>query len=132
MDNDFETEPPIFGGKPGEPVREVDPEDVKTVWQVGKDAEAGHPGVATGFDAMKHIFKPGVDIQAVGYRSMLIRMMSQIAPVQLKKFMREGKPNDSVFRAAAKVPLEWMGVGIVREGPPFDVNEFLKLCGETA
>lgn len=25
-------EPPQFGGKPGEPVSEVDPEDVKIVW----------------------------------------------------------------------------------------------------
>jgi hypothetical protein len=30
-------EPPPFGGKPGEPVPTVDPEDVKTVWQIMKD-----------------------------------------------------------------------------------------------
>jgi hypothetical protein len=43
---------------------------------------------------------------------------------------REDEPDDAVFRAAAKIPAEWMGVGIVREGPPFDVNEFLRFCGE--
>ena len=29
-------EPPRFGGKPGEPVPAVDPEDVKAVWQMGR------------------------------------------------------------------------------------------------
>jgi hypothetical protein len=53
-----------------------------------------------------------------------------------KKLQREvgstfcGAQDDAVFRAVAKVPAEWMGVGIVRQGPPFDVNEFLRLCGE--
>ena len=57
-------------------------------------------------------------------------MLSRLAPEQLAQFTRDGQPDDAVFRAAAKVPTEWMGVGIVREGPPFDVNEFLRLCEE--
>jgi hypothetical protein len=53
-----------------------------------------------------------------------------VFPPQLARFTREGQPDDAVFRAAAKVPAEWVGVGIVRESLPFDVNEFLRLCGE--
>jgi hypothetical protein len=79
---------------------------------------------------MKHSCKPGADIEAVGYRAALVWLITQIVPEGLARFTREGQPDDSVFRAAAKVSAEWMGVGIVRQGPPFDVNEFLRLCGE--
>jgi hypothetical protein len=43
---------------------------------------------------------------------------------KLVPFTRSGQLEDAVFRAAAKVPAEWMRVGFVREGPPFDVTEF--------
>jgi hypothetical protein len=122
-------EPPHFGGKPGEPVPAVDAEDLKTAWEIGRDAVPY--GAAAGFDLMKQAFKPGADIQAVGYRTMFLWMMSQIASEKIARFTPEGQPNDSVFYAAAKVPAEWMGVGIVRQGPPFDVNEFLCLCEKT-
>ena len=124
-------EPPRFGGKPGEPVPAVDPEDVKTVWQIGRDAQA-HAGknVAVGADLMKRACKPGANIEAVTYRSWLIWLTEQIAPEQLARFTRESQPDDAVFRAAGKITAKWMGVGIVHQGPPFDVNEFLRLCDE--
>jgi hypothetical protein len=125
-------EPPRFGGKPREPVPAVDPEDVKTVWQIVRDAQANRPGqnVAVGVDLMKHACKPGADVEAVTYRSSLVWLITQIAPEQVARFTRDGQPDDAVFRAAAKVPVEWIGVGIVQQGPPFDMNEFLRLCGE--
>jgi len=125
-------EPPRFGGKPGEPVPAVDPQDVKTVWQIGREAQINHEGknVAVGVDIMKHACKPGADIEAVSYRAAFAWLITQIAPEHLARFTREGQPDDAVFRAAAKVPAEWIGVGIVQQGPPFDVNEFLRLCGE--
>jgi hypothetical protein len=122
--------PPPFGGKPGEPVPEVDPEDLMVVWQISRDAQASRPGFALGIEGLKLACKPGADVQAIAYRGMMMGMMSRIVAEQLAPFMREGQPNDSVFRAAAKIPVEWMGVGITRHGPPFDVNEFLRLCGE--
>jgi hypothetical protein len=125
-------EAPRLGGKPGEPVPVVDPEDLKTAWQISRDAQTRNHGngVAVGFELMQRLSKPGADIQAVGYRATLIWMMGHIAPERFARFMREGEPDETVFRAAAKVPVEWIGVGISRQGPPFDVDEFLRLCGE--
>ena len=125
---DWTQEPPRFGGEPGEPVPAVDPEDVKTVWQIGRDAQASNGcGVAIGADLVEQACKPGAEIVAVSYRASFIWLMSFMAPEDLR-FV--GQPSDEVFHAAAKVTAEWMGVGIVRDGPPFDVNEFLRLCEE--
>ena len=38
----------------------------------------------------------------------------------------------TICRAAAKVSAEWLGVGVVHSGLPFDMNEFLRLCAEEA
>lgn len=75
-------EPPPFGGKPGEPVPTVDPEDVKTVWQIMKDADARHPGknVAVGIDLMRRACRPGTNIESVSYRAGFLWMMSYLAP----------------------------------------------------
>jgi len=35
-----ETQPPKFGGEAGESVPEVDPDDLKAIWRIGKDDEA--------------------------------------------------------------------------------------------
>jgi len=122
---------PQFGGKPGEPVPEVDPEDLKAVWKLRRDAEAPHPGqqVAIGLELAKHVCKPDADIQAVSYRSFFLWLVTQIVPQQFAMFTRGGEPIEAAFRAAAKVPAEWMGVGIVRDRPPFDVETFVRLCG---
>lgn len=74
---------------------------------------------------MKQACKPGANVEAVYYRSTLIWFMSFMAPED-PRFV--GQPSDGVFHAADNVPAEWMGVGIVRDGPPFDVDEFLRLC----
>ena len=129
---DISMNPPRFGGQPGEPVPEVDPEDLKATWEFHQELQAEHPGEQVWIDASldQSICKPGADIQAVGYRSSMIWIMTQIAPEQIAPFLNQGQPTDAVFRAAAKVRLEWMGVRIEREGPPFEVNEFLSLCAE--
>jgi hypothetical protein len=123
---------PKFGGEPGEPVPEVNPEDIKATWQFQREIEARNPGqqVATGMGLVEQLCSPGANIPAVGYRAALIWMMTQFEPEKIAPFLQNGQPTDGVFRAAAKVPMEWMGAGIVRQGLPFDPNEFVRLCGE--
>ena len=43
-------QPPLFGGEAGEPVPQVDPEDVKAIWKLGKDVQRRHPGEHVGID----------------------------------------------------------------------------------
>ena len=129
----FETKesPQKFGGEPGEPVPEVDAEDVKAVWKIQSDLQARHPGeqVATGMGLLQAACKPGANIEAISYRASQLFLMSFYAPEHLEKMTANGQPSDSVFSAVAKMPMEWMGVGIVRQGPPFNFDEFLHLCG---
>src|SRR5215469_7982728 len=98
---DGQEEPPQFGGKPGEPVPAVDPEDLRIACQIQRAAQANSPGknVAVDVDAFKQACKPGSDIQAVVYRNMLLSLISRIAAEQLAPFMQDGQPKDSVFRA---------------------------------
>jgi uncharacterized protein YecT (DUF1311 family) len=65
----------------------------------------------------------------LAFKDAHLWMMSYIAPED-PRFTRDRQPDEAVFRAAAMVPALWMGVGVVREAPPFDVEEFLRLCGE--
>jgi hypothetical protein len=63
-----------------------------------------HSGQNVALTVTKQECKPEADIQALGIAT-LITLPEQTAP-----FMRDGQPNDSVFRAAAKLPLngwEW-------------------------
>src|SRR5215475_11340756 len=86
--NEEPHEPPNFWGKPGEPVSVVDPEDLKTVWQIGADFQASHPGQTVGVDSdlYKQACKPGADIQAVAYRNMwLSSMLGEFMPAEIKQ-----------------------------------------------
>jgi len=124
--------PPFFEGSPGEPVPEVDPEDLKTLWQEQQEIEARHPGkqVAIGRGLAEQICRPGADIPALGYRVSMLWLLSQIAKERFAVFAKDGQPIDAAFRAAAKVPVKWMGEGLCTQAP-FDVDEFLRLCGGT-
>ncbi len=38
----------MFGGGPGTPLPQVDPEDVRAVWKLGQELKEDHPGVNVG------------------------------------------------------------------------------------
>jgi hypothetical protein len=57
-------DPPRFGGKPGEPVPAVDPEDLEAVWRIAREGEA-NSSKAVGFEILKQACKPGDNVQAV-------------------------------------------------------------------
>jgi hypothetical protein len=126
-----ETQAPRFGGETGESVPEVDSDDLKAIWQIGEELQANHSGgkVAVGFEVMKRACKPGANIEAIGYRSSGIWMLTLVAQQQLAPWLRDGKVADPVFRVMASIPMEWVG-SEVKQSLPFDVEEFLRRLNE--
>ena len=116
----------LFGVNPGEPVPDVDPEDLKTIWQREPDLQARHPGqsVATGFEAMKAFCKPGANAQAVLYRSRMIWVLNLFAQRQLSPWVKDEQVADAVFRTMATISMEW--VETLQQRLPFDVEEFFR------
>jgi hypothetical protein len=153
-----QTVAPVFGGKPGEPVPAVDPDDLKAVWQLHRDVEASYPGERFAIDMsiMAAACKPGADVHAIAYRAGQLAVATQMLPQQLTKLhkegylddaayraavnnllpaqvssrMKDGQLDDAVFRAAATVSMEWTGVGVVRDGLPFNMDEFARLIAQ--
>ena len=73
----------MVSGSPGEPVPQVDPEDVKAVWKLGEEVKKDHPGggVAIGMSIFEHTCKPGAIVKAVIYRTNKIEMLRTVAPL---------------------------------------------------
>jgi hypothetical protein len=119
-------EPSFLGGKSGQPVPQVDPDDVKAVWAVHEDVARRHPGkqVGIGKGMFEHVCKPDADIAAVVYRAGMLRMLLQNGDENLTPWMNGEEPGDVLFRAAAQTGMEWIGEEL-RHGWPFDLDEFL-------
>lgn len=116
--------PSSFLGNAGEPVAEVDPDDLKAFWQKTRELQARHPDVSVGFEA-KAICKPRANPAAVWLRSGMIRVLSRYAQERLAPWIKEEEVSDVVFRTMATIPMEWIG-HTEREGLPFDVDEFFR------
>jgi hypothetical protein len=123
-----------FLGRAGTPVPVVDPEDLKTVWRIYEETNARHLGlVATGTSIFEAACKPGADIKAVCYRSMMMGLLRTLSEkssqaVELKRWFMKGTPSESAFQAMAVLSLQWPSPHQVRHGPPLDLEEFRRLC----
>jgi hypothetical protein len=125
-----ETQAPRFGGEPAESVSEVDPDDLKAIWQIGEELQANHSATkAVGVKVMKQACKPGAHIEATWYRSSVIWMLTQVAQQQLAPWLRDRKVADPVFGVMASIPMEWVA-SEVTHGLPFNVEEFLRRLNE--
>jgi hypothetical protein len=56
-------------------------------------------------------------------------LLKQMMPELVAQWTHDGQLDDVVFKVAATFPMEKMKTGVVREGPPFDVEEFVKQIG---
>lgn len=106
-------------GKPGEPVPEVDPQDVKAAWEWTRD----NPGKQSGLGVLlSGEMKLGANPFAAGHRAAMLSLLPHFEP----EFSKDGQLDEGVFYAAARVPMQWLGVGT--QGPPFDEDEFVRLA----
>jgi hypothetical protein len=121
-------EPPVFGGKPGEPIPEVEPDDVRIIWNANRDVQAQRSGeqIAIDLELFRRICSPDANIPAVWQRTAMIHLLDMILPELLSQWRNEGDLDAKVFRAAASIPLQWQAVGVVRQGFPFDIGDFVR------
>jgi hypothetical protein len=124
-------------GRPGQPVPPVDPEDLKTVCEFFDEMHKQNPkgGVGVDMGVYQHLCKPGADIPAVAHRAAMLRLLTTSThsqefnafwKEQLAPWTHDGHLDDAVYREFAQLPMEWMGVGVVRQGLPFDAGLLLR------
>jgi len=126
-------EPPDLwaGSGEGDSVAAVSPDDLRKVWQLFRDVQARHPGECTsiGNSVYQSVCSPGADVVSVWYRASMLGMLQLLPESPLTPWTHDGELEDPVFQVAATFPMKKMEVGVVRQGPPFDVQEFLKQIG---
>ena len=109
----------------------VKPDDLKSVFRLFLDMEARNPGQsqAAGGSVYKSVCSPGADALSVWYRASMLTLALKMTPDLLAPWIHDGQPNDAVFEVMATFPMEKMRIGIVRQGLPFDAEEFVKRIG---
>jgi hypothetical protein len=110
-------------GPPGEQVPEVDFADMKAMWDFIQDTKKRHPKgrVGIGEGIWRKLCSPGADIHAVSYRLTMLGLFEQF----LEPAYPGGHWSESALKAASKMELTWLSVGVQQNGFPFDVLEFL-------
>jgi hypothetical protein len=87
--------------------------------------------VAVSSNVLEQVCQPGADVQAVAYRRTMLQLIQHVAPEQLEPWTKDGELNETVFLAAAEIPMEWIGRE-ERQGLPFDVGEFFRRLSSDA
>ncbi len=108
----------LFAHQSGEPVARVDPGDLRSVWQVMEEsrleAQVSGSELATGMDFLNSRCTPGVDLEAVSYRAMVLGLLSLSAPMNSELAPKMANWTTGYF----KWPREyrWDGQGAARRG----------------
>jgi hypothetical protein len=115
----------------GDSLAAVEVTDLKKVWQVSADFKARNPGQSgsIGSTVYQSVCSPGANVVAVWYRASMLCVLEQMMPELLASWTHDGQLDDAVFEVAATFPMQKMKTGVIREGPPFDVEEFVKQIG---
>ena len=110
-------------GIPGAPVPTVDPADLQALWRYTLELRAQYPngGVGTDINALKNLLSPGADTRAVAYRSSMLWLLEMM----LESAWPGGQLSESAFKVAARMELQWVPVGGLRKGFPFDLERFI-------
>jgi hypothetical protein len=96
-----------------------------------RDTQARNPGECTsiGNSVYQNVCSPGADAMAAWFRASMLGMLQMFPESPLAQWTHDGELDDAVFQVAATFPMEKMKTGVVREGMPFEVEEFVKQIG---
>jgi hypothetical protein len=56
----------------------------------------------------------------------MLCVLKEMMPELLASWTHDGQLDDVVFEVISTFPMQKMKPGVAREGPPFDVEEFVK------
>jgi hypothetical protein len=117
----------MFGDSPeSDFVPPVESADIRAVWTMQKNYQALFPeGIMIHADECIKACQPGADVRAVVERTSMLDLLQTAEVLKL-----EDEIDDVVFQTLATIPMKRMQVGVVHEGFPFDVQEFLRQVDE--
>lgn len=101
--------PAPFSGRKGL-VPPVDPDDLRAVWELYRDAQARTNGEQFAIDKeiLERACKPGTDVEAVAYRVMMLFMPETVNQLVPPEARREFAPvNESAFQRHAASAIRW-------------------------
>jgi hypothetical protein len=124
---DASVPPDLWESREGD-VPAVNPSDLKKVWQLFSDFQARNPGQcgSIGSTVYESVCSPGADVVSVWYRASMLCVLKEMMPELLASWTHDGQLDDVVFEVISTFPMQKMKPGVAREGPPFDVEEFVK------
>ena len=110
----------------------ANPVDLKTLWKLQKDLEAryGRQGVIMGIGLEQQgVLSSGANFGDVFYRLSWLRHLQILSEAGHLTFswIHDDEPEGAVFKALAIVPMTGRRPGVTYEGPPFDVEELIRL-----
>lgn len=125
--------------KPADLASSVDPEHLKVVWQLYRHFHVQHPGepVRLALESLRSLLPESVDIYAVDYRAAMLNKLHYILSryseklgygdltSRLMHFKRGEDLDDRLINVMARIPMEWMQMGFVYSGWPFNMGEFV-------
>ena len=112
------------------PVPVVSAADLRAMWDFYEDLERREEDVAVGAGVLQQVC-PKADLFAVGYRCAMLQLIEMHQGVR-EACSKNDRLKDAVVEVLAKIPMEWMTVGVKREGLPFDVAAFTEQVLEAA
>ena|SRR5690242_9386612 len=118
----------FFGGSGGD-VAAVDAADLKAVRAFMRNSKAGPAARGISSRGYESMCSPGANVEAVWYRASMLGLLEMLPGNMLTPWTNDGELDDKVIQVAATFPMKKMEVGVVHEGPPFDLEEFLKQIG---
>lgn len=118
----------FLGGSGGD-VAAVDAADLKAVRAFMRNSRPGPTARGISGGMYESMCSPGANVEAVWYRASMLGLLEMLAGKMLTPWTNDGELDDKVIQVAATFPMKKMEVGVIHEGPPFDVAEFLKQIG---
>ena len=106
------------------PVPTVSAADLRAMWEFYEDVNRHSDGtVAVDVGVLQQVC-PKADLFAVGYRCAMLQLIERHRELR-EAWRQNDRLKGAVVEVLAKIPMEWMPVGVTRKEIPFDVESFV-------